>query len=237
MATAVLQKRNYAKSVRTYMVLILVTVLLAGFYGYTQYLKLSGAQDALAKEQAQITDLQTVQGQTSTDLTNLKADFDQKYAGILDSLEAVYPSGQDYTKLTAALDAFFLGNNSSFNPVFVSDLKFGQPRNDASVDYAVLPVTMTITGTQDNFNKFLQYAQNSGVLTGNLKDSNRLIDIRSISINFNSSNNQNSTPTVSGVATQGQQMINVSVTLNAYFQKPFAAPVASATKPAATPTK
>ncbi len=214
MATAALQKRNYDKSIRTYMMLIIITLVLAAYYGYTQFTKLSGVQDALAKEQSQITDLQNTESQTNTDYVNLKQDFDQKYSGVLDSLQAVYPLEQDYTSLTRLFDQFFQTNNTTYNPVFVSDIKYGQPRYDAKVDYAVLPVTMTISGTQDNFDKFLKFVENSGVL----EDKTRLLDIKSININFTSQSSQNTAP---GQIAANQQMINVSVVLNAYFQKPF----------------
>lgn len=214
MATAALQKRNYAKSIRSYMVLIVLTAGLALYYGYTQYVKLSGAQDALAKEQTRITELQSIQAGTSTDYINLKRDFDQKYSGVLDSLQAVYPLEENYTDLTRLFDSFFQTNNTPFNPVFVSDIKFGQAKIDASSEYAVLPVTMTIAGTQDNFMKFLKFIETSGVL----EDKTRLMDIRSISINFTGSS------ALAGLVTtqtSNLPMINVSIALNAYFQKPF----------------
>jgi len=213
MATTALQKRNYAKSIRTYMMLMVVTAAFAGYYGYTQYTKLSGAQDALAKEQIQITELQNTQAETSNDYANLKKDFDQKYSGVLTSLQAVYPLEENYTDLARLFDQFFQNNNTSFNPVFVSDMKFGQARVTESSDYMVLPVTMTITGSQDNFLKFLKFVENSGVL----EDKTRLMDIRSISINFTGTSSQFSA--FAGAATQPS--INVSVALNAYYQKPF----------------
>ncbi len=230
MATAALQKRNYAKSIRSYIMLIALTAGVAAYYGYTQYVKLSGAQDALAKEQTRITELQNVQAGTGTDYINLKRDFDQKYSGVLDSLQAVYPLEENYTDLTRLFDSFFQTNNTPFNPVFVSDIKFGVAKIDANSDYAVLPVTMTIAGTQDNFMKFLKFVETSGVL----EDKTRLMDVRSISINFTGS----SALAGFGVTqtTSNQPMINVSVALNAYFQKPFLKAGAGKTTTAAATT-
>jgi len=216
MATVALKKHNYSQSIRTYVMLIIVTAGLGGYYAYTQFAKFSAAQDALTKEQAQVTTLQGVESQTSTDFTNLKKDFDQKYSGVLESLQSVYPLEEKYTELTRLFDQFFQANNSSFNPVFLSDIRFGQARYDANADYAILPVTMTISGTQDNFNKFLKFVENSGVL----EDKTRLMDVRSISINFTSSGAAQTTATGTAAA-QTVPTINVSVALNAYFQKPF----------------
>jgi hypothetical protein len=239
MATVAIKKHNYGKTIRMYVMLIVVCALLAGYYGYTAYQKLSASQDALASEQSQITALQNTEAQSSADYTTLKQSFDQKYAGVLDQLQAVYPPTEDYTNLTRELDAFFQNaNKNSFNPVFLSDLKYGEARYDAKADYAVLPVTMTITGTQDNFTKFLQYIQNSGGLT----DKTRLMDIRSISINFTTPAPAQTTPggqtTGAAASATPQTMLNVSVSLNAYFQKPFAltsTASAAAGTPAATP--
>ena len=191
------------------MMLVIITILLAGYYGFTQYTKLHGAQEALALEQNQITDLQKLETQSAKDYAAHKKEFDQKYASVLDSLQAVYPPQENYTDLARLFDNFFQQNNSATNPIFANDIKFGQARNDANADYGVLPVTMTVTGTQDNFMKFLKFIETSGVLA----DKTRLMDVRSISINFTSTDS-------------GQKMINVSVALNAYFQKPYsAAPV------------
>lgn len=208
MSTLVLQKRNYAKTIRTYTILMVVTALVAGVYGYFQFTKLSSAQQALAAEQVQITDLQKTEAQAGKDYGDLKKDFDQKYASVLDSLLAVYPAQQNYTDLARLFDNWFQANNTLANPVSANDIKFGQPRYDANSDYGVLPVSMTVTGTQDNFMKFLKFIETSGVL----EDKTRLMDIRSISINFTSNSSKVSSE---------QPMINVSVALNAYFQKPL----------------
>lgn len=227
MATAALQKRNYAKSIRTYVMLMVVAAMAAGYYGYTQYMKLSGAQDALAKEQVQITALQTTETETSNDYANLKKDFDQKYSGVLDSLNAVYPLEEDYTKLAISMDTFFQANNTSSNPVFLSDLKFGQARIDATKDYSVLPVSMTITGTQDNFMKFLKYVENSG----GLQDKTRLMDVRSISINLSGGASAQGSTAAQAASASTQPMNNVSLSLNAYFQKPFLKTTTAAVTP------
>src|SRR6185369_10506321 len=99
MATLALQKRNYAQSTRTYILLIIVTLILGGYYGFTQYMKFSGAQNAVTTEQVKITELQATQSQTSSDYANLKKAFSQKFSDILDSLQTVYPVEEKYTDL------------------------------------------------------------------------------------------------------------------------------------------
>ena len=83
--------------------------------------------------------------------------------------------------------------------------------------------------------KFLKFMESSGTL----EDKTRLMDIRSISINFGVS--QSSSVTTGQPLAAEKPTLNVSVSLNAYFQKPFqkstpATPDASAQTPAGTPS-
>ena len=141
----------------------------------------------------------------------MKKGFDDKFDTIYSALDTVYPLTEKYTDLARLFDDFVAKNDSSTDPVLISDLRFGQARFETSNDFAVLPVTVTLSGSQDNFIKFLKFIETSGVL----EDKTRLMDIRSISINF-----------VLPSLNQGEVLntkpgINVSINLNAYFQKPY----------------
>lgn len=104
-------------------------------------------------------------------------------------------------------------------------MKFSKPKLNTSTDYVVLPFTLTLNTTRDNYDKFMRYVENSG----DLDEQTRLLDINSISINFVTEQ--------SAVSSSGSpieiEMLNVSMSMNAYYQKPseVAAPVA-AKKPA-----
>lgn len=197
---------------RQYTFFIVLLLVVGGYYGFTQYQKLTEVQTALANEQEAVATLQDAKVQVVGQYQEYKKAFDDKFLQIVDSLEKVYPRNENYTELARLFDKFFQQANTGDNPVFVSDLKFGLPRNDAAKDFAILPVTMTIAGTQNNFLKFLQYIEKSGVL----EDGTRLMDVRSISINFN---NPGAATTLTSRPGESSAMINVSVGLNAYFQK------------------
>lgn len=201
-------KRNYTQAIRTYLILTFVILGAAGYFGFGQYQKLSAMQDALAKEQETLITLQRNHVKLVKQYDVNKKSFDQKFSNVLNLLQDVYPAQENYTNLARLFDDFFQVNNTVANPIFVSDLKFGIARTDASKDYSVLPVTLTISGTQNNFLKFLNFVENSGVL----KNKTRLMDLGSISINFIS---QSEETNVSSDAS----LLNVSIALNAYFQK------------------
>ena len=211
MVAVAILKKNYSRSIRNFMLLTLITMVLAGYYGYTQYGKLSAAQGALSAGQDMIAALQTKKTEVSGQFDTMKKGFDDKFDTIYSALDTVYPLTEKYTDLARLFDDFVAKNNSSTNPVLISDLKFGQARFETSNDFAVLPVSVTLSGSQDNFIKFLKFIETSGVL----EDKTRLMDIRSISINF-----------VLPSLNQGEVLntkpgINVSINLNAYFQKPY----------------
>jgi hypothetical protein len=209
MATQVtIRRKNYPRSIRSFTMLTILVLLLAGGYGYFQYQSLTAAQTALAQSQDTATTLQSSVSTFNQNYTDLKTAFDQSFSSVLNSVQGVYPAEESYTGLTRDLDKFFESNN-----LFASDLKFSKPKIDAARDYAVLPFTMTITATKDNFDTFLQFVENSG----SLEDRTRLLDISSISINFTSEQPS----ALAGGTASPSQLLNVSVSLNAYFRKPL----------------
>jgi len=99
----------------------------------------------------------------------------------------------------------------------MNDLKFSRPRIDTELDYSVLPFTLTLSTTRENFDNFLRYVENSGALDPNGQgESTRLLDIRSISINFM----EQGATGFTGTSRSTTPIMNVSIAMNAYFQLP-----------------
>jgi len=70
---------------------------------------------------------------------------------------------------------------------------------------------MTIASSQENFNKFLQYVEQSGSLLGKT----RLMDIQSIHLSFGEDESGESGVKVTN---SNSELINFSVKIHAYFQ-------------------
>ena len=210
MAYAVLHKINYPRQIRQYTIALVLAMLVFGYFGYRQYGQLTAAQDALEQEQQQVLNLQRSKEKVITQYRDLKTSFDTQFANLIKSLELVYPNDQNYTDMARMFDKFFNENNTQANPVFVSDLRFGQPKIDKDKAYAILPITLSLSGTRNNFDKFLRFIENSGTF----EDGTRLMDIRSISMNFTPLQESDKTDL------NAQQLLNVSVSLNSYYQKP-----------------
>lgn len=206
-------RKNYTKSTRTFIFLTVVVLIISVVYGYIQYQQLSMVNLAIANGQTQLRDLQAAEKQISADYATIKEVYENNFDTIRTSIEQVYPSEEYYTELTRLLDNYVLMNNqTTLNPIFMSDLRFSSPRIDKENDYAVLPFNLTLSTSRDNFDKFLAFVENSG----SLEDGVRLMDIRSISMNLPSGE----VGAFSSDIESDIPVMNVSMSLNAYFQIP-----------------
>lgn len=198
--------------------MIIVVLIAAGVYGFFQYQTLAAAKAALTDGQARLNQLQANESDIATSYANFKKAYDAEFKTIRDTIEGVFPSEEQYTDLTITLEKYVNDlNKSALNPIFMNDLKFAKPRIETDKGYSVLPFTLTLSTTRENFDNFLRYVENSGVIdTGNQETSTRLLDIRSISINFM----EQGASTFTGTSRSSVPLMNVSISMNAYFQLP-----------------
>lgn len=118
-----------------------------------------------------------------------------------EEIAGVFPSEEDLTSLNRAFDQFELDNNYSNNPVFISSISYKESYEADDGNYMVLPLSMKVDSSEENFYKFLEYIETSG----NLDNQVRLMEVTDVSIS---------------VADSGDDdMISFSLELNAYFQQ------------------
>lgn len=223
MATQVaIIKKNYSRRISSYALVTLVLLAGAAYYSYLQYFELSSAQSAISSEQEEANVLQTSVDQFSKGYDEIKKAFATDFATTLDAVQAVYPTAENYTELTRTLDAFFQNTTTADDPLFASDLKFSQPIIGSTTDYATLPFTMTVSATKNSFTKFLQFVESSG----SLDTKTRLLDIVSITINFPAEQEAGAAPETAQAAgvPAGPSTYTISLSMNAYFQKPATTP-------------
>jgi hypothetical protein len=192
-----------------YMLITLVIFVGALVYGFIQFQELSQVMNAIEEGKAQSVQLNSAVDKYSEAYAEQKKAFDEDFVTVLDSIEGVFPSEENYTAINYLLDEFQTENNTSLNPVFISNVSYGKGKIEE--DYAVLPFTLSLTASRDNFEKFLRFIFNSG----SLDERTRLMSIQAISIDFpkEASAFQTATPTQS-------DQISVSIALYAYFQIP-----------------
>lgn len=209
-----INKKVLQKKVVNFTLALLVLLIAGGYLSYMRYQEYFSANDYYEFKQMKMADLQANLTTLTDDYNKTKKTFDQENSALNVSLQKVLPTTESYTNLARELDNYFLTNNTTDNPIFLSDLRFNPARFEDKKDYGVLPFSMTISASQDSFKKFLKYVATSG----DLNTGTRLMDISSISINFDNSANSGAT-TTDTTANSESGLINVSMAMNAYFQK------------------
>lgn len=207
-------RKNYGRSTRAFFALAAVVLIGAGVYGYMQYTKLTEVQSAIASEGALLGKMQAAEKQIQAEYVNIKSAYDSDFSSVRESIEQVFPAEEKYTELTRLLDDFVIeSNNSTLNPIFMSNLSFSQPMYDNEKGYAVLAFTLTLETTRENFEKFLQFIENSGSLENGI----RLMEVESISLNLPTTD---ASPFDTGDVVAKIPTMSVNLSLNAYFQLP-----------------
>lgn len=203
-------RKNYKRSIRTYVFVTIFLLAGAAVYGYFQYTKLAMAQEAITQEDQQLVALTDLQGKFHNEYLDSKSAYDTEFQKINEQIENVFPLNDDYTALTQKLDDYVNYTlNSKTNPIFMSNLSYGAAM-EGNGDYRILPFTVTLETTRKNFEAFMRFVQNSG----ELQEGTRLMDVKSLSLSFGGA--------PEGGEVVSEPMLNVNMTVNAFFQKPAA---------------
>ncbi len=200
----IIKKKNYPRTIRSYFVGTMVIIVVAAVYGVMQFTKLAEIQDAMAAEQEQMGTLTLKADKLAATYKTIQSSYETEFSKTNNAIQDIFPTEDDYTNLTIKLEKIINDMNLASNPIVMNNLSFGRARTDTGSDYSVLPFQTTISTTQDNFDKFLRYVNSSG----DLATGSRLMDIRSISINFSQNLN----------AAAGGEMLDVNLNMNAYLQ-------------------
>jgi hypothetical protein len=198
-----LEKLDMAKPLvrtrNTYLFFIF-TVFLVGLVGAWHFgAKYIATRTALAESAIMIRDIDVIQRETSALRDQTIAQFEENRQLLEDTAFKILPPDENLIELTRSLDDFFDRNFVQGNEILANNLRFGTPKQSEDGLYSMLPVSMSIESTRDKFNLFLNYVEN----TGSFQDGTRILDIRSVRMNFSG---------------EDSSRINFTVDLNAYFR-------------------
>lgn len=201
-----IKNRALRRNIQAYWILIMVITALMGYYSYLKFTELLTKSDAVNEQTSLFSSLESTLSSEESEYKNLLEEKKELYEKLDGEIKNVLPKGENYTNLTRELDAFFLGLSKTTNPIFVSNLQYGAAHSDESGKFSVLPITLTIESSKENFFKFLDYIENSGSLTSKV----RLMTVESIRINFQKETKENSSKV--------EESVSLNVNLNSYFQ-------------------
>ena len=199
---------NTLKTSTIYYALAFVVLALGVVYGVTQFNLMSAEQTAVIDNQETMHAMSTVIAREQSDYKIFAEKQATLQAMLVKNIAAVLPMDDNYTDLTRLFDDYFGEHDTAQNPIVQSSLRFGKGAPlPGNANVSVLPISMNLEGTRDNFFKFVDFISHSGALdTGT-----RLMSINSIQINF---------PEGGEVLDNARQVINFTVDMNAYYQTP-----------------
>lgn len=219
MKNQVFTKRKLSQVITQYSLITLLVLALGGYFGYQHYTEYQASRAALDKESRILTELKASADVAKTTYHALKKDMDAQNAGVNQSIEKILPSNENFTDLARELDKYFLNTRATNSPLFLSNLTFSSP-NTQGAEFAILPLSMSMSGDEQGLIAFLEYVENSG----DLNAKTRLLDFSSINLSYSTTESTTGlTEYVDTVANilNPVRTINASLNLRAYFQKPI----------------
>lgn len=199
-----IRQHYYSRKIKLYLFVILILAVSTGFYGIERYLELSEKNNISSQSQQFLDDLEKNRTDEREFLIQTKEKNQEILQKIGREIAEVFPGGEQYTPLTRLLDDFFKKNNRLGNPIIATDLQFSQTSEDADKRYLILPFTLNIESSEENFYRFLAFVESSGTLSDRI----RLMDIESINLNFPTENDP-----------KAKKRIHFNAKLQAYAQK------------------
>lgn len=205
---SVIRQHYYGRKIKLYLFVIVVMTAFMAFYGVEKYLELSEKKTIASQSDNFLQELEPTRQKEREVYLQIQEHNEETVPQIEKEILAVFPGNEQYTELTRLLDAFFKKHHRTKDPMIATDLQFDKPFPDESKRYLILPFSITIESSEDNFYRFLAFVDSSGTLAGKI----RLMDIQSIQLNFPSEEeeeDQSSAP---------KKKIGFSAKLHAYSQ-------------------
>ncbi len=194
--------QNQKRNIRAYLVLSLIVVLGTFALGYFKYSEYKVIKAAVVENQTYSSELKTAFANEKVTFQNSKDNYDKLSNEMDASLKEVFPSDNNYTELTRAFDLLESKLNRVKDPFLISNIDYQDIQTSKDGTYKYLPLRMTISASNNNFTKFMQYIEESGSLSEKV----RLMDVQSINLSLNDSKDDE------------VNTMNFSIKINAYFQ-------------------
>lgn len=114
------------------------------------------------------------------------------------------PAEENITKLTRQFDQIFADLSTINSPIRNTSLSFGSTEAIDELGIFVLPITLNLESSFENFSQFLNLIETSGLPGSELQ----FMNVESISLNLQ------------GISQDSQNVLNYTVVLNTYFRTP-----------------
>lgn len=198
-----IEERRQKLHIRAYALLCAVMALAMGLYVYAKWTEYDLARRGVNQNRQFVSSLRAEAAKDMADFDLDKKEHEQLSRDIEQKLKVIFPATDDYTALTRQIDFYEMELSKKNSPFEISNIDYQGSSQDEN--YSILPFSMNIRSSRENFIKFLHLIENSGAL----KNKIRLMDISTIRLTFVSDTKDLGAP----------EIISFFVQINAYFQK------------------
>ncbi|MEK7528739.1 MAG: hypothetical protein AAB592_03150 [Patescibacteria group bacterium] len=171
---------DFLKKSNIYLIIAMIVIVVGGLMSYAQWQDYMARQSAVSDNMLRVSGLQQELEKAGTEYESMRGTYQAEQEKFQAQILKVLPEGEQYTQFTRDLDEFFDKNFTSRNAFVASSARFGQGMVAEGGAYAVLPVSLSVESSKENFYKFLRLAEESGTLA----EGQRLMDIQSIRISL-----------------------------------------------------
>ncbi|MFA6521705.1 MAG: hypothetical protein WCT53_04960 [Candidatus Gracilibacteria bacterium] len=200
--------QSFFKASNLYFALAFFIIFGAVGFGWLKWDELQAQNQATVNNSSVRVKLADSLAKAETDYKSFSQKRVQKQVDFSKQIREILPLDENYTDLTRKFDDFFAENDKQGNPLSQSSLRFGKGAPVADMPgISALPISMSIESSRDNFFKFLDFVNQSGVLS----TGRRLMEIKSIQLNF---------PGDGELVQDPSQKIDFTVEMVAYYQTP-----------------
>lgn len=191
-----------------YLAFALLLIAGSAVYGFWNFRIFQQEQSAIADNEKQLKIITATFQNTEKEFRGFAQERAKKQEEYAKKIVNILPLDEQYTELTRQLDNYFEEHDKPGNPLVQTSLRFGKGAVvEGAAGISVLPVSMNIETTRENFFRFLDFVESSGSLESNT----RFLEIKSIQLNF---------PEGGEALKDARQKINVTLEINAYYQTP-----------------
>ncbi|MFA5948268.1 MAG: hypothetical protein WC806_04850, partial [Candidatus Gracilibacteria bacterium] len=197
-------EHRQSMQIRIYAAVCVVILIGMGVYSYIKWQEYAFIRDGVEINTQRIAEIKDEISYEKNTYFVTKPDFDTLGKEIENKVSVIFPKVDEYKELTKQLDVYEKELSSKNNPFEIKDISYSADNNKLD-GYSVLPFTINISTTLDNFNKFFHLIENSGSLDNPI----RIMDISSIRLTFGE---------FKGEEVKDKTM-NFTMSIQAYYQK------------------
>lgn len=208
-ARSTIRLKKMVKRTHIYAFLTLLLFIFTGYFSYVKYVELRTIQQFTHSAQASLEKMTVSTSALDESIQSNKDAYGEKIAQRFEQVKDVFPDSEEFHKLTRKLEKYFYDNNTSTQRMFLSSVDFGKPLipkiDNLEADYMILPITMGIESSKENFFAFLKFLENSG----SFDKKDRIMSLESINFSIPKATSEN----------PAENTLKVTMKVNAYFQK------------------